>query len=437
MPYTILNELGRGGMGCVYKASDPQGRIVALKMMSNRVTCYREYRDLFSTEVATLRQMNNPSVVHIVGDPYQDNEGNYYLPMEYIAGETIEQHVTRCGPYSIDRALDLMAKVLDAMRYVHGRNVIHRDIKPSNIMIRQDGSICVIDFGIAKDAQIGATGRTIGRIIGTDGYMSPEQATGLNIDHRTDIYSLGCVFYYILTGQHAIQKGVNDLATVANICNNNMPRPSQTVSSISTAVDNVFLKSVDRNMMNRYQTVADFKQALEEIHSNPIPHITVGSSADNDIRINNQYVSRHHLVIRGLVEINTGSLTTYSIEITDKSRNGTGIDGYQLKNSSKIIKYEGTTSLPEVFLAGCPECSLDWNKVVSELRNQGWEPALPPPPTDRLGILLGIVSFIVPLIGWILWGVWKKEHPKKASIASSLAWAGFAINMFLSILTII
>lgn len=440
MPYTIIEELGHGGMGCVYKAQDSSGKVVALKMMSNKVTCYPEFRKLFYSEVDTLRLMDHPSVVHIGGDPYTDNAGNYYLPMEFIEGETIEQHVNRCGAYSFDESMNLMSKILEALQYVHDRNRIHRDIKPSNIMIRPNGSICVIDFGIAKDARLGGTGQTVGQIIGTDGYMSPEQAIGLNIDLRTDIYSLGCVFYYLLTGQHAVQKGNNDYATRTNILHGSMPVPSQTNHAIPSSIDDVFLKAVDKNMTLRYQSASEFKQALEEALGSPVPRITVGSSGDNDIQINNQYVSRHHLVIRGLEFPLTGS-TKYSIEITDKSTNGTGVDGRPLRNGSMVIDYDGTVNLPEVLLAARAECPLNWNEVVGKLKMRGWNPVrvVPSPPgpvPESLNVFLGIVCFLFPLVGWILWGVWKTEHPQKASTASTIAWVGFIINIIFTIIVI-
>ena len=95
MSYKIIEEIGRGGMGCVYKAQDSNGRLVALKMMSNKVTCFPEYRQLFDVEVDALRRMNSPSVVRIIGDPYDDKDGNRYLPMEYVDGETIDKIIKR------------------------------------------------------------------------------------------------------------------------------------------------------------------------------------------------------------------------------------------------------------------------------------------------------------------------------------------------------
>ncbi len=441
MPYTIIKEIGHGGMGCVYKGQDAHGKIVAIKMMSNRVTCFPEYRQLFQTEVDTLKRMNHPSVVHIVGDPYRDDKGNLYLPMEFVDGETIEQHVSSKGTFVLEDAVALMSKILEALQYVHDRQRIHRDIKPSNIMIRPNGSVCVIDFGIAKDARIGGTGQTVGRVIGTDGYMSPEQAKGLHIDHRTDIYSLGCVFFYLLTGQHAVQKGNNDYATVANILQGNMPLPSQAVNTIPSAIDEVFLKSVDKNMMLRYQTAAEFKEALEEACGQSIPKVTVGSRSDNDIQINNEYVSKHHLTIKGLEQPLTGGAKKFSIELTDNSTNGTGVNGRPLRKSSMIIDYNGTVNLPEVLLAARAECPLNWNEVVSKLKTRGWNPVIiappppPQPPVESLNVFLGIISFFIPIVGWILWVVWHEEYPHKASIAARLAWAGFALNVIILIIS--
>lgn len=442
MPYTIINEIGRGGMGCVYKGQDASGKLVAIKMMSNRVTCFPEYRQLFQSEVDTLKRMNHPSVVHIVGDPYSDPAGNLYLPMEFVEGETIEQHVSAKGTFTLNEAVELMAKILEALQYVHDRHRIHRDIKPSNIMLRQDGSVCVIDFGIAKDARIGGTGHTVGRVIGTDGYMSPEQANGLHIDHRTDIYSLGCVFYYLLTGQHAVKKGANDHVTVANILHGNMPIPSQAVSNIPHEIDSVFLKAVDKNMMLRYQTAADFKEALMDACGQAVPKVTVGSHPDNDIQISNEYVSKHHLIIKGLVQPMTGGEKKYAIELTDNSTNGTGVDGRPLRKSAMTIDYDGTSRLPEVLLAARAECPLNWAEVVGRLKAKGWiEQEATPPPTpeqeteEGLGIFLCIISFLVPIAGWVLWGVWHNEHPKKATLAARLAWAGFAINTIILILS--
>lgn len=439
--YTLLSEIGRGGMGCVYKGQDASGTIVAIKMMSNRVTCYPEYRELFQAEVDTLKRMNHPSVVHIVGDPYKDNEGNLYLPMEFVEGETLEQKVRRDGHFAMPEAVRLMSKVLEAMQYVHDRQRIHRDIKPSNIMIRPDGSVCLIDFGIAKDAKIGS-GHTVGRIIGTDGYMSPEQANGLNIDRRTDIYSLGCVLFYLLTGEQAVRKEENDYKTVINILEGQMPTPSQVVTGLSPAMDRVFFKAVDKNMTQRYQTAAEFKEALEDVCGHAMPRVTVGSMEDNDIRIASSYVSRHHLVIKGVEQPLTGGARQYALELTDNSTNGTGVDGRPLRKAKMLIDYNGTVNLPEVLLAARSECPLNWPEVIAKLKVKGWTPSYNPsyepqpvlpvqPKKDNLNVALCIVSVFFPIVGIILWAVWRTSHPHRSATAGWLALFGIFCNIIL------
>ena len=197
--YKIIREVGKGGMGCVYEAADSYGNKIALKMMSAKAASHPDYREMFELEVQSLKKLSHPSVVKIIGEPFSDAGGNLYLPMEFVEGRTISQMVQSNGPIGEQEALSIFSKLLEVFSYIHSKACIHRDVKPSNIMIRPDGSVCVIDFGIAKDSKT-STGKTIGRVVGTDGYMSPEQANGYSIDTRTDIYSLGCLLHYMLSG---------------------------------------------------------------------------------------------------------------------------------------------------------------------------------------------------------------------------------------------
>lgn len=371
--YTIIDILGSGGMGCVYRARDAHGRIVALKMMSNKVSCFPEYRQLFRDEATTLMVLNHPNVVHIVGMPYSDDAGNLFLPMEYVEGITLDKYIARHGGrLDIRETVRILDMVLEAMQYVHKRDRIHRDIKPSNIMIRPDGTVCIIDFGVAKDARVGTDGATVGRIVGTDGYMSPEQANGLHIDSRTDIYSLGCVLYYMLTGKHAVARGKDNHETMLNINRAEMQLPSMAATGISPLLDYVFLKAVDKDMMRRYQTAEQFREAIDTVTGRVKPMVTVGKAPDNDIRISHEFVSRHHLIIRGITEPATAGQHCYRIEIEDKSSNGTGVAGRRLYHDTMLFDYIDDNSLPTVMLAGRVDCTLNWNTALSILRAKGW-----------------------------------------------------------------
>lgn len=386
------HPLGQGGMGCVYLGYDrrqPESRTpLAVKMLNNRFTAYPEYRNLFLGEAATMQQLDHPSVVHITGAPFRDGQGNLYLPMEYIEGQTITQYVMshQSGCINEREAYQLMCMILDAFIYIHeSAGKIHRDIKPSNIMVRPNGSICIIDFGIAKDAKIGATGNTVGQVIGTDGYMSPEQASGLNIDHRTDIYSLGCLLYFMLTGRHAIEKKSNDYSTRMAILNDKVAAPSTIMSGLSSMADRIVARAMDKDMTRRYQTARDFKQALNgQAPPQPSPDdksITVGR--DNcDIIISNVNVSRHHLTV-------SFSKQSQTITITDKSSNGTAVNGKRIHHESYSFKYDPTLSVtqafPEVLLCGFEDCGVDWSEVLDRLRliPGGYPPPPPPPPPAK------------------------------------------------------
>lgn len=473
MAYDLRDEniIGKGGMGCVYKTVDTQNRTIAVKMMSNQVTCHPEYREMFNAEVDALKLMNHPSVVHINvdpghGNPWQDKAGNLYLAMEYVEGQTLEKYC-RNNPMAPNDAIRVMCMILEAMQYVHSRKKIHRDIKPSNIMLRPNGTICLIDFGIAKDSKVGG-GHTVGRIIGTDGYMSPEQANGYNIDHRTDIYSLGCVFFYLLTGRHAIVKGKNDMETVHTILEGVMPMPSKVQTGVPVALDAIFRKAVDKNMMLRYQSAAAFREALEELSGTATPKVTVGRKSDNDIQVDSEYVSGHHLMLRGIAEPVTGGNTRYAIEVIDVgSTNGTGVNGRFLKSASTVVEYNGTSALPDVLMAGRASCRLDWQRVIALLKQRGWKPVASGGNSigdvqpwesgdtvsgsnthsggtlvddddegagDELGIPLTILSLLFPIVGWVLWGVWKDKYPEKAATAAKMAWIGFTIGFVLNLI---
>ena len=262
--YRIISMIDKDCMCDIYLAEHVIVRTlkVVIKMIiADRVNDFT-YR-ILENRVRHLAKFNFHNIVSFYGC-HIDKEGNIYLIKEYIEGETIEQHVNKCGAYYLDEAINLMVKILEAVQFIHDRHLIHRYINPLNIMIRPKGIVC-IDFDVTKDTCIGVTRQLVGRNIDIDVYMSPEQVVGLNVDHRTDIYSLGCVFYYLLTGKHAVHEGKNEVETMSNIIDNIMPLPSQACSSIPASVNKVFLKSVDKNMMKRYKTAYEFKEALENV----------------------------------------------------------------------------------------------------------------------------------------------------------------------------
>src|ERR1700689_1940347 len=196
--YEIVSLLGKGGMGEVWKARDPKlGRDVAIKVSAQQFT------DRFEREARAIAALNHANVCTLY------HIGPNYLVMEYIEGATLAEHI-REGPIPLGEALGIARQIADALEAAHEKNIVHRDLKPANIKIRPDGSVKVLDFGLAKageaqevtsDSPTMIAGTQMGMILGTAGYMAPEQARGKEVDKRADIWAFGVVLYEMLTGK--------------------------------------------------------------------------------------------------------------------------------------------------------------------------------------------------------------------------------------------
>ena len=364
------NPIGAGGMGRVIKGTDPQGRQVAVKEILPEFASDFEIRTRTEREVELLQQFNNDSIVKVYDQfPLGDN---FYIVMEFVDGLNVEQYVQKYGAIPWERATRFMVKILEAMQFVHEKNFVHRDMKPSNIMIRNDERICILDFGIAKDMGSQGGGTVIGTIIGSDGYMSPEQADGFSIDHRADIYALGCVFYYMLTGHHAYNTLSSDFETRSNIANTPFPKLSKhSKKSFPAKLQEILDHATDRNMMKRYQSCREFRKDLENLLPSASSSHTIISQnkTDNifitvgregcDIIIDDPLmkVSRNHLDIA--YKQFTGG--RYYV-VTDHSSNGTLVNGRKIsRNESESIPADGNT--PTILLACDDNYALDWSEV--------------------------------------------------------------------------
>ena len=202
--YKILEKLGEGGMGAVYKALDTrQNKIFAIKLLSRHTTQIEELRHRFNRDAAAGMRLNHPNIVKIyeVGE----EDGTHFITMEYVEGKTLKK-LLEDGPLGSSKVIDIGIKVSEALREAHNSSVIHRDIKSENIMLTTDGTVKVMDFGLAK-VQDGSILTVEGSILGTISYMSPQQAIGEAIDHRSDIYSLGVVMYELLTEKLILRIG--------------------------------------------------------------------------------------------------------------------------------------------------------------------------------------------------------------------------------------
>ena len=266
----ILELVGQGGMGAVYKARQPGlNRLVALKILPPAISADAGFTDRFTREARLLARLQHPRIVTIhdvgvAGDLH-------YLLMEYVDGPNLRQ-VQRTGRLAPEQALRIVPEICEALQFAHDRGVVHRDIKPENVLLDRDGHVKITDFGIAK--MIGPDADTVGLtgsvdVIGTPHYMAPEQIERpLDVDHRADIYSLGVVFYELLTGELPLGR---------------FAAPSQRVQ-VDVRLDDVVLRALEKEPARRYQQVSDVKTRLDTIAGSA--PIRVQGSAAHRRRIN-------------------------------------------------------------------------------------------------------------------------------------------------------
>ena len=251
--YEILEELGRGAMGIVYKGLDPKlDRLTAIKTI--RFTDdfdedqAAKIREQFYREAEVVAKLSHPNIVTIY-DVGEDLDLSY-LAMEYLEGESLEAYARKEQLLPIRKTIDVTAQVCDALGYAHGHGIVHRDIKPANIMILKNGLVKVTDFGIARATASSKT-RT-GVIKGTPYYMSPEQISGMKVDGRSDIFSLGIVFYQLLTGELPFG-GENLAAIMYQITTVDPEPPTKYNPKIYKAAVAILNRSLEKSLESRYQ----------------------------------------------------------------------------------------------------------------------------------------------------------------------------------------
>ncbi|MGH9804182.1 MAG: serine/threonine-protein kinase, partial [Candidatus Acidiferrales bacterium] len=261
--YEIVEELGRGAMGAVYKARDPQiGRTVAIKVVLTanlNESELDEYKQRFYREAQAAGQMSHPNIVTI-HDIAEDAGGHPFLVMEFIEGTTLDRLLfpgsERLG---FAHSLDIGIQVASALDYAHARGVIHRDIKPANILITNDGRAKLTDFGIAKLA--GSQLTQVGQVMGTPAFMSPEQFTGAAVDSRTDIFSLGAVLYWVLTGEKPFP-GDTITAIIFKMLHSNPVPARQLNPALPAEIEPVLTKCLTKSPDERYQKAQELAAAL-------------------------------------------------------------------------------------------------------------------------------------------------------------------------------
>ena len=258
--YEVLEVIGKGGMGWVYKARDREiDRVVALKVIRQDLARDETVIKRFKDEIILARKVTHKNVLRIYD--IAEAEGHKFISMPYIEGKDLKDIIAERGALPIDEAVRIATQVLEALRSAHEAGVIHRDLKPQNIMIDRDDTVCVADFGIAKSAD--TVGMTMtGQIIGTPEYMSPEQAEGKEVDFRSDLYSFGLVLYEMLTGQVPF-KADSIISTLMLRLREAPQAPSKTNPAVPQWLDRLTMRCLERDVQARYGSAEEILKDIE------------------------------------------------------------------------------------------------------------------------------------------------------------------------------
>lgn len=275
--YKILKLIGAGGMGEVYLAEDMRlERKVALKIVPTAFSFDAERMHRFVREAKAVSALNHPNILTIYETGEKDDTN--YIASEYVEGETLSERLRR-EPLSLKAVLDIAVQITSALRAAHGAKIVHRDIKPENIMIRHDGYVKVLDFGLAKlienenslfgleDATKKQNQTAKGVIMGTVNYMSPEQAKAEKVDERTDIFSLGVLIYEMIAGRTPFE-GNSVSETLANLINKEPQPLSRYAANVSDDLQRIVAKALRKNRDERYQTMKGLLADLKELKEN-------------------------------------------------------------------------------------------------------------------------------------------------------------------------
>jgi serine/threonine protein kinase/TolA-binding protein len=289
--YRIVDELGAGGMGVVYRAQDTRlGRLVALKVLRQAPAEDQEAIERFRREARTASSLNHANICTVYS--FDEHEGQLFLVMELLEGETLDGKLSG-RPFELRTLLDLATQVADALEAAHLEGVLHRDIKPANIFVTRRGQIKVLDFGLAKLAPDDRRPHnldhapssdeftsSVGTTVGTIAYMSPEQARGEEVDARTDLFSFGVVLYEMATGRQSFP-GATTAVVFDGILNRDPLPPSTLNAAVPADLDRIIAKALEKDRALRYQSAADMRSDLQRLKRDSGAWLTARLTTDH------------------------------------------------------------------------------------------------------------------------------------------------------------
>jgi len=261
--YKVIQTVASGGTAVMFKAVQTSlDRVVAVKRLHQHLTNDENFTNRFILEAKAAASLDHENIVHVIdfgreGDCYQ-------MVMEYVDGESLSDVLERWRPIKYDLALALVRQICLGLEHAHAKGIVHRDIKPGNVMVTPTGRAKITDFGLAKLTQANTSQTAANSILGTPLYMSPEQAFGESVDHRSDLFSLGTVLFEMLTGKQPFASE-NYMGVIQNIINKDIPRVQDFNDEIPDDVAAIVDKALARNRDNRFQTAREFREAVESL----------------------------------------------------------------------------------------------------------------------------------------------------------------------------
>ena len=364
-PYEILAPLGAGGMGEVYRARDSRlDRIVAVKVLPGSLAADAERLRRFEQEARSVAALNHPNIlaVHDIGT----HDGSPYMVCELLEGETLRERM-RGGILSSRKATEIAIQVSEGLAAAHEKEIVHRDLKPENIFLTKDGRVKILDFGLAKITRTGSetnAAQTLtsvdvalteaGQVLGTAGYMSPEQVRGMKVDHRSDIFAFGAIFFEMLSGQRAFSRDTA-AETMTAILKEDPPELTQLNRNISPALERIARHCLEKSPEQRFQSARDLSFDLESLsqHSGSAVGVIAKPSAIQRMRRLQLPIVALLVAVSAALGYFLGHQTKKSSEITYHQltfRKGTVLDArFAPDNRTVIYSAAWGGSPPELF----------------------------------------------------------------------------------------
>jgi len=256
--YEVLDSLGEGGMGLVYRVRDREtSEILALKLLRPEIARDPAMMERFKDEIRLARRITHKNVCRIYDFNRVDDLA--YISMEYVDGESLRAYLTRAGKLSPERVSDLARQIAAGLGEAHAQGVVHRDLKPENVLLARDGLVKLMDFGIARAVEGNTV--TTQSVIGTPGYMAPEQSQGKSVDQRTDLYALGLILYECLTGRRAFS-GATPVEVALKQIKERPLSPRQLLSSTPLHLEAVVMRCLEKEPSRRFASAAELQRAL-------------------------------------------------------------------------------------------------------------------------------------------------------------------------------